>query len=82
MDIASQNRPATEEDQVACEYLTFRLGEETFAVDVCQVREILDQAPITRALQHPETRKDFRLTIGDKLYRWPLSIRFAMNSTT
>ena len=40
MDIASQNRPATEEDQVACEYLTFRLGNEEYAIDILKVQEI------------------------------------------
>ncbi|PLX94846.1 MAG: chemotaxis protein CheW [Desulfuromonas sp.] len=36
------------------QYLTFRLGEEIFAVDVTQVREILDLIPITRVPQMPE----------------------------
>lgn len=38
----------------AQQFLTFRLGEETFAVDVLQVREILDLVPITRVPQMPE----------------------------
>ncbi|HEY7745029.1 MAG TPA: chemotaxis protein CheW [Desulfuromonadales bacterium] len=35
------------------QYLTFRLGEETFAVDVTKAREILDFAPPTRVPQTP-----------------------------
>ena len=38
----------------AQQYLTFRLGSETFAVDVCQVREILDLVQITRVPQMPD----------------------------
>lgn len=34
--------------------LTFRLGNETFAVPVTEVREILDSPPITRIPQTPE----------------------------
>lgn len=38
----------------AQQYLTFRLGEEIFAVDVLQVREILDLTPVTRVPQMPD----------------------------
>jgi len=36
------------------QYLTFKLKDEVFAVDVAQVREILDLAPITRVPQTPD----------------------------
>jgi purine-binding chemotaxis protein CheW len=45
---------ASEATDYVSQYLTFRLGQETFAVDVCQVREILDQAAITRVPQMPD----------------------------
>ncbi len=35
-------------------YLTFTLAEETYAVDVRNVREVLDQAAITRVPRAPE----------------------------
>ncbi|HXV21977.1 MAG TPA: chemotaxis protein CheW [Desulfuromonadales bacterium] len=35
------------------QYLTFRLGEETFAVDVTKAREVLDFIPPTRVPQTP-----------------------------
>jgi len=35
-------------------YLTFKLGEEVFAVDVYQVREVLDLSPITKVPQSPD----------------------------
>jgi purine-binding chemotaxis protein CheW len=35
-------------------FLTFRLGSETFSVDVSQVREILDQTEVTMVPQTPD----------------------------
>ena len=34
-----------------CLYLTFKLGVEIFAIDVSQVREVLDLSPITKVPQ-------------------------------
>ncbi|HEX2865839.1 MAG TPA: chemotaxis protein CheW [Ignavibacteriales bacterium] len=36
------------------QYLTFRLGEETFAVDVSEVREIIDDVSLTKIPQTPD----------------------------
>ena len=36
------------------QYLTFKLGEEVFAVDVAKVREILELTPITKVPKTPE----------------------------
>jgi len=36
------------------QYLTFNLGEESFALDVARVREILDFAPVTKVPKTPE----------------------------
>lgn len=36
------------------QYLTFRLGDEIFALDVVQVREVLDMCPITKVPGTPE----------------------------
>ena len=44
---------ATASHAFAQQFLTFRLGAETFAVDVLQVREILDLIAITRVPQMP-----------------------------
>ncbi len=46
----SENRVETMLNQ----YLTFKLGEETFALDVSQVREILDFTTITKVPRSPE----------------------------
>jgi len=36
------------------QYLTFRLGEEVFALDISQVREVLDFTTITKVPRTPE----------------------------
>jgi len=36
------------------QYLTFKLGEEIFAIDVSKVREILEFTSITKVPQTPE----------------------------
>ncbi len=38
----------------ASQYLTFRLGEEVFAIDIAQVREVLDYTPVTRVPRTPD----------------------------
>ena len=38
----------------ARQYLTFKLGEEIFAMDVAQVREVLDLTTITKIPRTPE----------------------------
>jgi purine-binding chemotaxis protein CheW len=43
----------TETAATAAQYLTFRIGEETFAVDVVQVQEVLELLPITRIPKAP-----------------------------
>ena len=35
------------------QYLTFRLGDEVFALDVAKVREVLDLVPVTRIPRTP-----------------------------
>lgn len=42
------------ETNTARQYLTFKLGEEVFGVDVAQVREILDYIKITKIPQTPD----------------------------
>jgi len=43
---------ATKVEQAA-QFLTFRLGEEVFALEIGQVREVLDFSPITRVPRLP-----------------------------
>lgn len=44
---------ATDEDQVASEYLTFTLGSEEYAIDILKVQEIRGYEPPTRIAQVP-----------------------------
>jgi len=46
---------AVQEQAVASwQYLTFRLGEESFGIDVLKVREILDLVDVTKVPKSPE----------------------------
>ena len=45
---------STREIKYTALYLTFKLDQEMFAIDVAQVREILDLAPITKMPQAPD----------------------------
>ena len=45
---------SADQSQTVQQYLTFRLADEIFAVDVAQVREILDQTAVTRVPQMPD----------------------------
>jgi len=38
----------------ATQYLTFKLDEEVFALDVAKVREILEESSITKVPQTPD----------------------------
>jgi purine-binding chemotaxis protein CheW len=43
-----------ESNELSLQYLTFRLGEEVFAIEVIRTREVLDCSIITRVPQTPE----------------------------
>ena len=45
---------ATELATEGWQYLTFRLGEESFGIDVLKVREILDYTDVTRVPRSPD----------------------------
>jgi len=47
MENASQQQVLAEEDQIASEYLTFRLGAEEYAIDILKVQEIRGYEPPT-----------------------------------
>ena len=53
MEMANQQTGVTEEDQVACEYLTFRLGEEEYGIDILKVQEIRGYEAPTRIAHAP-----------------------------
>ncbi len=60
------------------QYLTFKLGEEIFGVDVSQVQEILEMIPITRIPQTPPFMKGVINVRGKVVPIVDLRLKFGM----
>ena len=60
------------------QYLTFKLGEEIFGVDVSQVQEILELTPITRIPQTPPFMKGVINVRGKVVPIVDLRLKFGM----
>ena len=71
---------ATAVDQAA-QYLTFRLGEEVFALDITQVREVLDYTAITRVPRMPEFMRGVINLRGSVVPVVDLRLKFGMSAT-
>ena len=65
----------------AAQYLTFRLGEEVFALDITQVREVLDFTPITRVPRMPEFMRGVINLRGSVVPVVDLRLKFGMAAT-
>src|SRR5512143_3853910 len=65
----------------AAQYLTFRLGEEVFALDIAQVREVLDYPGITRVPRVPEFMRGVINLRGSVVPVVDLRLRFGMGVT-
>jgi purine-binding chemotaxis protein CheW len=65
----------------AAQYLTFRLGEEVFALDIAQVREVLDYTPITRVPRMPEFMRGVINLRGSVVPVVDLRLKFGMSAT-
>lgn len=63
------------------QYLTFRLGEESFAVDVGKVREILDFSGVTKVPQTPIFMRGVINLRGSVVPVLDLRLKFGMNCT-
>lgn len=63
------------------QYLTFRLGQETFAVDVAKVREILDFVTITKVPQTPDFMRGVINLRGSVVPVVDMKLKFGMNET-
>jgi purine-binding chemotaxis protein CheW len=63
------------------QYLTFRLGEEKFAIDVSQVREILDVTTITKVPRAPEFMRGVINVRGSVVPVVDLRLKFDMPQT-
>ncbi len=62
------------------QYLTFRLGEEMFALDVAQVREILDVTTITRVPRAPAFMRGVLNVRGSVVPVVDLRLKFEMSA--
>lgn len=67
--------------QLFSQYLTFRLGEEMFALDVGQVREILDVTTITRVPRSPNFMRGVINVRGSVVPVVDLRLKFGMTGT-
>ena len=63
------------------QYLTFKLGEEMFAIDVSQVREILDVTTITKVPRAPEFMRGVINVRGSVVPVVDLRMKFDMPAT-
>ena len=65
----------------AAQYLTFTLGEEVFALDITQVREVLDYTAITRVPRMPEFMRGVINLRGSVVPVVDLRLKFGMSVT-
>ena len=72
---------ATTAVEQAAQYLTFRLGEEVFALDITQVREVLDYTAITRVPRMPEFMRGVINLRGSVVPVVDLRLKFGMSAT-
>ena len=63
------------------QYLTFKLGEEIFAVDVAKVREILDVSTITKVPQTPDFMRGVINLRGSVVPVVDMRLKFGMTAT-
>ncbi len=62
-------------------YLTFKLGEEMFAIDVSQVREILDVTTITKVPRAPEFMRGVINVRGSVVPVVDLRLKFGLSAS-
>jgi purine-binding chemotaxis protein CheW len=72
---------ATTGVEQAAQYLTFRLGEEVFALDIAQVREVLDYTAITRVPRMPAFMRGVINLRGSVVPVVDLRLKFGMSAT-
>lgn len=65
----------------ARQYLTFKLSEEVFAVDVAKVREVLDYTDIIKVPQTPEFMRGVINLRGNVVPVVDMNLKFGMSET-
>ncbi|HEY3308514.1 MAG TPA: chemotaxis protein CheW [Desulfuromonadaceae bacterium] len=69
------------EELEATQYLTFKLDEEVFALDVAKVREILEESSITKVPQTPDFMRGVINLRGSVVPVIDLRLKFGMSAT-
>jgi len=69
------------EAAVSTQYLTFKLGDETFALDVAEVREILDFTSVTKVPRTPSFMRGVINLRGSVVPVMDLRLKFGMSAT-
>jgi purine-binding chemotaxis protein CheW len=72
---------STVDTSEATQYLTFRLTEEIFAVDVAKVREILDYTPATKVPGTPEFMRGVINVRGNVVPVVDMRLKFGLTAT-
>jgi purine-binding chemotaxis protein CheW len=71
----------SEESQQAKQYLTFRLGDEVFALEIGKVREVLDFSGVTKVPQTPDFMRGVINLRGSVVPVVDMNLKFGMGST-
>lgn len=71
---------ATEVSQIT-QCLTFKLGDESFAVNVAQVQEVLDMLPITKVPKTPDFMRGVINVRGSVVPVVDMRLKFGMSQT-
>jgi purine-binding chemotaxis protein CheW len=69
------------EAAASTQYLTFKLGEEVFALDVAEVREILDFTTVTKVPRTPAFMRGVINLRGSVVPVMDLRLKFGMSAT-
>jgi len=72
---------STEQAAASTQYLTFKLGDEIFALDVAEVREILDFTSVTKVPRTPSFMRGVINLRGSVVPVMDLRLKFGMSST-
>jgi purine-binding chemotaxis protein CheW len=67
-------------NEEACQYMTFKLGDEVFAINVSQVREVLEVSQITKVPTAPAYMRGVVNVRGQAIPVVDLRLRFSLPS--
>src|SRR5512142_1857606 len=80
-DFRRQQMSASSEITQTTQYLTFRLGDEVFAIEISKVREVLDFTTITKVPRTPEFMRGVINLRGSVVPVVDMRLKFGMTKT-